>query len=134
MATPTARTLDRLKQLGYTAEVVERWLPIPGRQVRRDFLGCIDIIAVGRRDPRILAVQATSLTNVAARVAKARKESRLTAWLQSGAAFQVWGWHQQADGCWEPKIVDVKAGDVEPVVILPRRRRSRRPVQRGLFD
>jgi hypothetical protein len=137
MASPTARTLERLRRLGYTCGVVERRLPIAGEHVTQDFLGCIDVIAVtSRREPRVLGVQATSLSNLAARVAKARGKPGLAAWLGSGAAFQAWGWYRAARGRWELKIIEVKAGEVEPVVVLPRRRRPRRPVQPPLpgFD
>ena len=48
MSKHTERTLKLLRDQGYTAEVVERWLPIPkhpGGGKRKDFLGIIDIIA-----------------------------------------------------------------------------------------
>lgn len=43
MSTHTQRTLNFIRNQGYVAEVVERW--IPGANKRRDFLGIIDIIA-----------------------------------------------------------------------------------------
>ena len=42
--TPTARTLKLLRDRGFLAEVVERW--IPGGFVRRDYMGIIDIVAI----------------------------------------------------------------------------------------
>jgi hypothetical protein len=36
--TPTALTLRYPRRAGYQADVVERWLPIPGKSIRKDFL------------------------------------------------------------------------------------------------
>jgi hypothetical protein len=63
---PTSRTLNRLRRLGYVAGVVERFIHGAGERgqgIRVDFLHCIDIIAAKRGEP-ILAVQATTLGNV----------------------------------------------------------------------
>jgi len=121
MSSPTARTLARLRRLGYVADVVERWLaPV---QRRKDYLGCIDIIAAKSGEP-VLALQATSLSNVSARVKKARAAPGLTVWLATGhASFQVWGWAKQGDR-WGVKVVELRAADLAAVVIeAPRRRR-----------
>jgi hypothetical protein len=74
MPSPTARTLAYLRRRGYTAGVVERFIAGVGEHgqgIRRDFLGCIDLIAVKPGSP-ILGVQATSISNVSARLAKAK--------------------------------------------------------------
>lgn len=129
---PTALSLNLLRRSGYVADVVERF--IAAGNIRKDFLGCIDIIAVsGRREPRVLAVQATSLANVAARVNKAKGKAELKTWLASGSAFQVWGWFLRA-GRWQVKVVEVKGEDLAEVTIQAPRRRSRRPVQPELFN
>jgi hypothetical protein len=44
---PTSRTLKLFRDRGYSAEVIERW--IPGGFVRRDYLGIIDILAITSR-------------------------------------------------------------------------------------
>jgi hypothetical protein len=41
---------------------------------------------------RVIGIQATSGTNHSARVAKAKAEPRLAAWLGAGQAFEVWSW------------------------------------------
>src|SRR5690554_5925617 len=66
-ASPTQRSLQALRKAGYTAETVEKW--IPGANIRRDLFGFLDILAI--RDGDIVGVQATTASNLAARVAKA---------------------------------------------------------------
>lgn len=108
--TPTQRTLQRLRKLGITCEVVERWLPRV--MVRKDLLGVIDIIAL---DGGILGIQATSGTNISSRMRKAEAEPRLAKWLASGGRFEVWGWKQNKKSKrWSVRRVRYeKAGFVE---------------------
>jgi hypothetical protein len=113
-------------------DVVERWIVQAG--VRKDFLGCIDLVAVKPGEP-ILGVQATSADNVAARLNKARALPGLKAWLDAGAAFQVWGWALRK-GRWHVRRVAVQPGELQPLELqaLPKRRRVRKGErQRGLF-
>ncbi len=86
---PSSRTLERLRAEGYIAERVEQ--RIPKINISRDFLGIIDILAVKVGEP-ILGVQATSGSNVAARVKKALGTPGLVVWLAVGGVFEVWGW------------------------------------------
>jgi len=127
---PTALSLARLRRDGFTADVVERW--IPGANIRRDYLGCIDLLAVRAGEP-VLAVQATSDGHVSTRVAKAVAEPRLRAWLASGSRFQVWGWSRR-DVKWCVRVVPITPGDVagKPVVHPPPRRK-RKPLEPSLF-
>jgi hypothetical protein len=127
---PTARTLVHLRKCGYVCDVVERFIAHAG--IRRDFLGFVDIIAVSRRELGVLAVQATSLSHVSARLAKARSRPELKVWLKAGAAFEVWGWSQRA-GRWEVKRVAVRPEDLEAVVVQAPARRRKAPRQRELF-
>lgn len=86
---PTARSLEALRKDGYLAERVEQRVPVINTS--RDFLGIIDLIAVKSGCP-ILGVQATSGSNVAARVRKALASPGLAVWLAAGGVFEVWGW------------------------------------------
>lgn len=86
---PTQRTLQFLRKCGTPAEVVEKW--VPGANIRRDFAGCIDIIAYGY-GIGIIGIQATSRTNHAARRKKAMEEPRLREWLRAGGTFELWSW------------------------------------------
>ena len=126
---PTARTLVHLRKCGYVGDVVERWIAAAG--VRRDFMGFADVIAVSRREPDILAIQATTLANVSARLAKARSCPELKVWLKS-ARFEVWGWAKRASR-WEVRRVAVRAEDLGPVVVQAPGRRRRANRQRLLF-
>jgi hypothetical protein len=92
---PTARTLAECKRRGWIAQVVEQ--TIPRTFIKRDLFGIIDIIAITDQGPlsEIIGIQVTSGTNHAARVAKARREPRLSAWLGGGARFEVWSWSKR---------------------------------------
>ena len=129
MATsPTQRTLQRLRKLGYEPDVCERWLPAlvqPARgQVpalfrlvkRRDLFGFADVAAVKAGEP-ILLVQATTGSNTGARVAKILAEPRARLCLTAGAQIEVWGWRKlklRRGGKairWEPKIQAITLED-----------------------
>jgi len=87
--TPTGRSLALLREMGYEAEVVERWNRFS--KTRHDLFGCIDIVAC-HPDFGILGVQATTTSNAAAREKKSLAEPRLLTWLQAGGRFSVHGW------------------------------------------
>lgn len=89
---PTARTLQHLKKLGYEAGVVERHNTFSHK--KHDLLGCIDVVAVHPGMVGVLGVQATSGTNVAARLTKSMDEPRLRTWLKAGGCFVVHGWRK----------------------------------------
>lgn len=89
---PTARSLALLRELGYEPDIVER--RIPGADTTRDFFGCVDLIAAHPQGG-ILAVQATTSSNLAARVTKAKGEPRLVVWLRAGGRFEAWGWSER---------------------------------------
>ena len=112
------------------ADVVERWLPKVNR--KRDLFGCIDIVAVGGGRVGILGVQATSLSNVSARVKKSIALPALEVWLAAGNRFEVWGWAEYGDG-WHVKKIAIQAGDMRPVIItrVPRRTRNAAAWQPG---
>lgn len=89
---PTQRSLKYLRERGYTAEVVERW--IPGANVRRDLFGFIDIVAVKVGFP-CLGVQATTASNMSARRAKVMNNEAAKVWCRSGNAALVMGWEKR---------------------------------------
>lgn len=125
MASPTQRTLERLRRSGYCAAVVERWNAHVG--IRQDVFGIIDILAVGRGEPGVLGIQCTTSKNLAARVTKAKKIHELLVWLQCGNRFSCWGWHK-VEGTWRARVVVLTAADITPEVLperLPERRRGK---------
>jgi hypothetical protein len=91
-ASPTQRTLGRLRKAGWLCQTVEQRLP--RCFITRDLFGCIDVIAIKPGEP-VLGVQCTSAGNVAARLAKALRAPGLRTWLACGCAFQVWGWSKR---------------------------------------
>jgi hypothetical protein len=110
--------------------VVERWLP--HAKVRRDLFGCIDVVAVRRGESGVLAVQATTLEHVAARLAKAKGRPELRTWLAAGNRFQVHGWYRR-NGKWDVKIVALRSEDLAGAIVQAPARRGRKPVQLDLF-
>ena len=103
---PTQRSLALLRKDGWTVDVTERW--IPGMNVRKDFLGFVDLIAL--RGGETLAVQATSDNggNMAARVAKIKASPNLPIVLAAGWAVCVLGWRKKANR-WIVRRVNVEA-------------------------
>jgi len=106
---PTARSLELLREMGYLPQVVEYYHAFSKK--RRDLYGCIDIVAA---HPKlgILGVQATSGSNHSARFKKAT-ECPILYWLQAGGKVQVWSWSKKkADNKWHCRIQKVLMGDL----------------------
>lgn len=86
--TPTQRSLNHLRALGYQAEVVEKWNQ--WAKVRQDLFDCIDIVAIRPGMP-VLGIQCTSHSNLAARVKKCTELGQ--AWLATGCTqLEAWAW------------------------------------------
>jgi hypothetical protein len=130
---PTARSLDYLRQRGYIVDVVERW--IPHANIRKDLFGFADILAVHQLGKVFLLVQTTTASNMAGRLTKAKGRPELAIWLRAGGRFQVHGWHQDRDGRWQLRCVEVQGDDLAEVILSPARpRRGRKGErQRELF-
>ncbi len=86
---PTSRSMEFARGIGLHVQVVERWLPFA--RVRQDLFGFIDLVAMQEGEP-LLAIQATSTSNLAARVKKALASPLLRVWLSTGCRFECWGW------------------------------------------
>lgn len=99
---PTQRSLRLLRDSGYTVAVVERWNP--HARIRQDLFGFIDLLAL--RDGETLAVQATSGSNGAARVAKIAEAEHVAAVRKAGWRIEVHAWRKLASGRWDCRIVD----------------------------
>jgi hypothetical protein len=100
--TPTARSLAYLREHGYVAAIVERW--IPGANVRRDLFGILDLVAI--RDGETVGVQVTSGSNVAARIRKIEDSPALPHLRAAGWRLLVHGWRKRK-GRWTLREVDV---------------------------
>lgn len=101
---PTQLSLRQLRAEGYTAWVVETYNHITKR--RRDLWGFADILAI--RKDGILAVQATSYSNISSRVKKISLAEDVDAVREAGIRIEVWGWHQPKGKWteWKLRIVD----------------------------
>jgi hypothetical protein len=106
----TERTIALLHGAGLHCDVVERW--IPGAGVRRDFIGCIDIIAFSHATT--LGVQSCG-EDFAGHARKMLAEPRLLRWLEAPERHAVLvGWRKIAayrqDGTraardrWAPRV------------------------------
>lgn len=122
--TPTARTLNALRKLGYLAESVERFIPAVRR--KRDLFGVGDVLAFHVRDRHALIVQCTSLAHVGDRLARIKARAELPLLLRAGVRVQCWGWFKR-NGRWDAKKVEVNGeGLAVSVLAAPRHRRRRK--------
>ena len=104
---PTARSLKLLRDRGYRCAVVEKWNP--HARIKQDLFGFIDILAI--KGGETLAVQATSGSNVAARLTKIAEADATKDVLAAGWTIKVHGWRKIAkSGRWECREVDAIAG------------------------
>lgn len=85
---PTQRSLALMRDLGYTAQVVEHWNPFA--HVRQDLFGFGDVIAFC--GGHITLIQTTSGSNVAARREKIEAEPKALGWLKAGGKIEIHGW------------------------------------------
>lgn len=105
-ASPTARSLEKLRREGYLAGVVERWnAHAKPHGIRIDLFGFIDILAVRRGE--VLGVQATSGAHVAARAKKIAEHENVARVRESGMRIEIHGWRKLASGRWECRTMDV---------------------------
>jgi hypothetical protein len=82
---PTARSLAHIKELGYTAKLVERWNHFA--KIRQDLFGA-DLLALKSGSP-VLVVQATTGSHHAARRTKLEAEGFTALWKATGTALEI---------------------------------------------
>lgn len=104
MSSPTQRTLKHMRDAGFTAEVVEKW--IPGANIRKDLFGFIDILGVHPDTGEVLAVQSTSHSNVSARVRKITDHENLPIVRLAGWTLHVHGWRKVGNR-WQVTVKDL---------------------------
>jgi hypothetical protein len=134
MSSPSSRSMALLRREGYAVDVCERWLPHAG--VHRDLFGIGDLVAAKAGEPGPLLVQVTTGDHLANRMAKARAEPRLHAWMGCGGRFELHGWSKR-EGRWFCRRVSLRPQDLEPIDLTPRprlRRRRRGERQKLLWD
>ena len=119
---PTQNSLKRLRKDGWTATVVEHWNP--HAKIRQDLFGFVDVMGIrsffNPVDPvnnihTNVGVQATSYTNVSARVKKIKESEHAKTWLLAGNAIEVHGWHKKRNR-WQCRVVEITLDDFESAV------------------
>jgi len=103
---PLARSMEHLREQGFVVDVTERRIPYSG--ITKDFLGCIDALGL-HPDGRVVAVQATSGDNAAARVRKITEDchAALCAMRACGWTVVVHAWRRNAANRWTLREIDV---------------------------
>lgn len=105
-SSPTSRSLAKLREEGYQAEVVERWISFAGKRgIRKDLFGFIDILAVGHGET--VAVQTTSASNMAARIRKIAESDQVPECRKANWRILVHGWRKDSKGKWICRVEDV---------------------------
>jgi len=114
--TNTSRTLNYLREKGYDADIVERFLSHAGK--RKDLFGFIDIVAIG--EGKIIAVQSCGQTfkehdrKITEDPEVVEKAIR---WLESGGRIMLVGWRKikiKRGGKalrWKPRIKEYSIKD-----------------------
>ena len=103
-ASPTERTLRLFRKQGYSAGVVEKW--IPRVNIRKDLFGFIDIIAVSPAGIGSIAIQATSYSNMSARRNKILENDIAIEWLTARNRIILIGWKKKG-ARWEYKEEEI---------------------------
>lgn len=115
--TPTARSLKYLREHGWTACVVEKWIPaskagFKGRIIRKDAFEWGDILAVNEKRARgAVLVQTTTMAHAATRVTKAKGNAALRVWLNCGNVLIVHAW-RKLKGRWTVEEREVRIADL----------------------
>lgn len=97
MSSPTQRSLKRLRDDGYRAEVTEKWNQ--WAKVRQDLFGFVDILAV--KAGTTLGVQTTSYSNMGARIKKILASDAYPDLIAAGWKIICHGWKKNKIGRWE---------------------------------
>lgn len=115
-ASETQRTMDWYRKAGYDVAKLEYYLHIPGREhgVRRDAYGFIDILVFDGQFT--LAIQATSTSNMGARIKKILALPVAKRWLSTGSnrLIHVIGWKKYVKPIngywWRPTVTPITLG------------------------
>jgi hypothetical protein len=100
--TPTQRSLEYLREEGYTVAIVEHWNS--WARIRQDLFGFIDLLAL--KPNETLAVHVTA-SGVSARLKKIADSPMLPKVREAGWKIHVHGWRKNSKGKYVMRIVDV---------------------------
>lgn len=99
---PTQRSLEYLRELGYHCEVVEKWNSFTKQ--RKDLWGWCDILAI--RKDEVLAVQVTA-SAVADRIKKIQESTTVALVRDAGIRIEVHGWRKNSKGRYVIRVEDI---------------------------
>jgi len=99
--TPLARTMKRLNETGWTAEIVERRLC---SKVKKDPFGA-DVIAV--KGLVTMAVQVTDTAHFAEHRKDLEANPNARAWVSAGNSLQCWAWRVRGKPKDDPLVWDL---------------------------
>ena len=114
--TPTQRTMEALREVGWTVGVVERYMSRVGMfGIRRDYLGIIDVIGC-HPNLGILGVQCCAASGKASHVRKIISSSNSLEWIDAGGRLEVWSWRKYVKPVdrkyWRSTITRIAASDI----------------------
>jgi hypothetical protein len=99
---PTQRSLEYLRELGYHCEIVEKWNSFTKQ--RKDLWGWCDILAI--RKDEVLAVQVTA-SAVADRIKKIQDSTTVALVRDAGIKIHVHGWRKNSKGRYVIRVEDI---------------------------
>ena len=99
---PTQRSLEYLRELGYHCEIVEKWNSFTKQ--RKDLWGWCDILAI--RKDEVLAVQVTA-SAVADRIKKIQESTTVALVRDAGIRIEVHGWRKNSKGRYVIRVEDI---------------------------
>jgi hypothetical protein len=99
---PTQRSLEYLRELGYHCEIVEKWNSFTKQ--RKDLWGWCDILAI--RKDEVLAVQVTA-SAVADRIKKIQDSTTVALVRDAGIRIEVHGWRKNSKGRYVIRVEDI---------------------------
>lgn len=101
---PTARSLAKLRKEGWLAEVIERF--IPGINIRKDYAGWADILALHPERGEVLLVQTTTKHNLKSRINKITNSDTIGIVRKCGVLVHCHGWFKKGNR-WQCEVKDV---------------------------
>jgi len=117
---PTQRTLKRLREEGYKAWVVERWLAYAGKfGKRQDLFGIIDVLAIS--SDAIIGVQACSgsFTEHYRKLTEEKNQESYDWILCPNRYLEIWSWRKllkergKKMKIWQPRIHRISLGELD---------------------
>lgn len=98
----TQFAMRECRKRGWHAHIVEKRMPIPGRNVTIDLFNVIDVIAIappaGPSLGQLVGIQCTAGTSHAAHRDKILAEPRARLWVEAGARLELWTWARHKVG------------------------------------